>query len=93
VKRTEVTPWSEHGNASVAALESFFAAAQSHQPESASNSNDARASKTVVNLAPPAETKRLLRAFNSVTDRDLRRILVDFVETAAGIGHKSARRD
>jgi hypothetical protein len=34
-----------------------------------------------------AEITRLLRAFNSVDDRDLRRTLIEFVETAAGIKH------
>jgi hypothetical protein len=74
-----------------AGLESFFAAASAGQPDSASNSNETLQLQSAVGIAPSAETTRLLRAFNSIQNRDLRRILVEFVETAAGIGHGSAR--
>jgi hypothetical protein len=89
VKRTEAT-WLGRGNSTAAALETFFAAARAYQPEGASNSNNAWASKTLVKVVPPVETSRLLRAFNSVNNIDLRRTLLQFVETAAGIKHDAS---
>jgi hypothetical protein len=90
VKRTEAT-WSGRGDATAAALKSFLAAARAYQPEAASNSNNGWASNTVVKVVPPVETSRLLRAFNSVNSIDLRRTLLEFVETAAGIKHDASR--
>lgn len=53
-------------------------------PPSTANSNRASPAQTSLGAAPSPETLRLLRAFNSIKDREVRLIVLTFVETTAG---------
>jgi hypothetical protein len=53
----------------------------------AANSNASRPSRSGPGFGSTPEIVRLLRAFNSIKDHDLRWIVLKFVETTAGTEH------
>ena len=58
----------------------------------AANSNASSLSQFGLGPGSTPETVRLLRAFNSIKDHDLRWIVVKFVELTAGIEHMGTKQ-
>ena len=54
---------------------------------SAANSNSSPSKQSGLGSASEPETQRLLRAFNSIENNELRRLVIRFVESTAGRIH------